>query len=196
MRFFRRKILAVAGALFTLLAVALAAHADAPGSDVEATQSATPRGRGLDRGGDKKKGQKKGGETTSSSSLASTVLKGYPSKGLKIPHFDEEGNLQMSFEIGVATRLDDEQLRMDAAQLETFEDGEREMIITLPSAVLNLNSWEITSERPVSIQRSDFELTGQTMTFNTKTKQGKFGGGVRMVIFNLDSPEGDQPGTP
>lgn len=102
----------------------------------------------------------------------------------------------MTFEIGLATRLDDEQLRMDTAQLETFEDGEREMLITLPSAVLNLSSWVITAESPVSIQRSDLELTGQTMVFDTKTRRGKLGGGVRMLIFELDSSEEEQPASP
>jgi hypothetical protein len=196
MRLFRRKLLAAVGALFPLLAIGLAAKPDGSSPEVPAQKSEKTQFKGSHRGGDKKNDQKRGATAASSSGLASAVLKGYPSKGLRIPYFDAEGNLQMTFEIGVATRLDDEQLRMDTAQLETFEDGEREMLITLPSAVLNLSSWVISTESPVSIQRSDLELTGQTMVFNTKTKQGKLGGGVRMLIFDLDSQEEQRPDAP
>lgn len=196
MRSFPRTLLAAASAFFTLFVLGLAAKPEGAPSEVAAQKSGKTQGKRTDRSRDKKGDAKKGSPGTSSSPLASSVLKGYPSKGLKIPYFDAEGSLQMTFEIGLATRLDDEQLRMDTAQLETFEDGEREMLITLPSAVLNLSSWVITAESPVSIQRSDLELTGQTMVFDTKTRRGKLGGGVRMLIFELDSSEEEQPASP
>jgi hypothetical protein len=197
MRLFHRKLLAAAGALFTLIVVPLVAKPEGAPPEGVAQKSEKTQGKGSGQTGEKKSDQKKKTSGTSSSPVASSVLKGYPSKGLKIPYFDAEGNLQMTFEIGVATRLDEEQLRMDTAQLETFEDGEREMLITLPSAVLNLSSGVMIAESPVSIQRSDLELTGRTMVFNTKTKQGKLGGGVRMLIFDLDtSEEKEQPASP
>jgi hypothetical protein len=196
MRSFRRKVQGVAGAFFTLIVVTLVAKPEGTPSEGAAEKSEKSQGNRSVQRRDKKGDQKKGSSGTSSSPLASSVLKGYPSKGLKIPYFDAEGSLQMTFEIGLATRLDEEQLRMDTAQLETFEDGEREMLITLPSAVLNLSSWVISAEMPVSIQRSDLELTGQTMVFNTKTKQGRLGGGVRMLIFELDTSEDEKPDAP
>jgi hypothetical protein len=196
MRLFRRQVQAVAGAFFTLIVVPLEAKPEGASPEGSAQKSEKSQGKSSKQSGDKKGDQKKGSSGTSSSPLASSVLKGYPSKGLKIPYFDAEGSLQMTFEIGLATRLDEEQLRMDTAQLETFEDGEKEMLITLPSAVLNLSSWVISAESPVSIQRTDLELTGQTMVFNTKTKQGKLGGGVRMLIFDLDTSEEEPPDAP
>jgi hypothetical protein len=196
MRSFPRTLLLAAGAFFTLWVLGLAAKPDGAPSEVAAPKSEKNQGKRSDLSGDKKGDPKKGRPGTSSSPLAATVLKGYPSKGLKIPYFDAEGSLQMTFEIGVATRLDDEQLRMDTAQLETFEEGEREMLITLPSAVLNLSNWVIRADQPVTIQRPDLELTGQTMVFNTKTRQGNLGGGVRMLIFDLDSSGEEQPASP
>jgi hypothetical protein len=196
MRSFPRTLLAAACAFFTLFVLGLAAKPEGAPSEVEAPKSEKNKGKRSDLSGDKKGGSKKGRPGTSSSPLAAAVLKGYPSKGLKIPYFDAEGSLKMTFEIGVATRLDDEQLRMDTAQLETFEEGEREMLITLPSAVFNLSSWVIRADQPVTIQRPDLELTGQTMVFNTKTRQGNLGGGVRMLIFDLDSSEEEQPASP
>lgn len=198
MRSFPRTLLAAACAFFTLFVLGLAAKPEGAPSEVEAPKSEKNQGKRSDLSGDKKGGSKKGRPGTSSSPLAAAVLKGYPSKGLKIPRHevDAEGSLQMTFEIGVATRLDDEQVRMDTAQLETFEEGEREMLITLPTAVFNLSSWVIRADQPVTIQRPDLELTGQTMVFNTKTRQGNLGGGVRMLIFDLDSSEEEQPASP
>jgi hypothetical protein len=198
MRSFRRKLLAAAGAFFTLSVVALVAKPEGAPPEGAAQKPEKTQGKRSEQTGEKKSDQKKKGTGTSSSPLAAAVLKGYPSKGVKIPRHevDAEGSLQMNFEIGVATRLDDEQVRMDTAQLETFEEGEREMLITLPTAVFNLSSWVIRADQPVTIQRPDLEVTGRTMVFNTKTRQGKLGGGVRMLIFDLDSSEEEQPASP
>ena len=111
----------------------------------------------------------------------------HPAKGLKIPYFDGEGKLQMIFVIGVATRLDADHIDMADMQVETFDDEQQhEMYIDLPTSVLNLNTSVISTQKRVVIRREDFILTGETMEFNTKTKQGMLGGSVRMLIYNLD----------
>lgn len=116
------------------------------------------------------------------------IPKGHDSKGLKIPYFDSAGKLQMTFNIGVASRLDDDRVQMADLQVETFDDGgASEMLIALPNSVLDLNTRVISAETHVKIWRADFELTGETIQFNTQTKQGKLGGGVRMLIYDLAS---------
>ena len=112
----------------------------------------------------------------------------HPAKGLKIPYFDNEGKLQMIFVIGVATRLDADHINMADMEVETFDDQQQhEMYIDLPTSVLNLNTSVITTQKHVTIRREDFILTGETMEFNTKTKQGSLGGAVKMLIYNLDN---------
>ncbi len=121
---------------------------------------------------------------------------GRDAKGLKIPYFDSEGKLQMRFDIGVAKRIDDDHVEMSKLQVETFDDaGEREMVMDLPTSVLNLTTSVITADHPVTIKRVDFEITGATMTFNTKTKQGGLGGRVRMLIYNLENETAPPPKT-
>jgi hypothetical protein len=113
----------------------------------------------------------------------------HPAKGLKIPYFDNEGKLQMIFIIGVARRLDADHIDMSDMQVETFdEQGQHEMYIDLPTSILDLNTSVISTQKHVTIRREDFILTGETMEFNTKTKQGSLGGSVRMLIYNLDNP--------
>jgi hypothetical protein len=123
---------------------------------------------------------------------------GHDAKGLKIP-YSEAGKLQMIFTIGVANRLDENHLKMTDLRVETFnDDGEREMLIDLPRSVLDLNTHVISTKERATIKRSDFEITGESMQFNTETKQGKLAGNVRMLIYNLAEesaakPEGETP---
>jgi len=112
----------------------------------------------------------------------------HPAKGLKIPYFDNEGKLQMNFVIGIATRIDADHIDMSDMQVETFDEQQQhEMYIDLPTSILDLNTSIITTQKRVTIRREDFILVGETMEFNTKTKQGSLGGSVRMLIYNLDN---------
>ena len=114
------------------------------------------------------------------------VSKDHDAKGLKIPYFDSEGKKQMVFTIGVASRIDDEHIGMTETQVETFdEEGESEMTIELPKSELNVNTNVITTKKHVVIKRDDFQITGETMEFNMKTRQGTLGGGVKMLIYNI-----------
>jgi hypothetical protein len=126
------------------------------------------------------------------------VPKGQPQKGLKIPIYDpESGKLQMNFEIGVATWVDDDNIKMGGLRIQTFKrDGTSELDIELPDSLFNVKSREVTSEGQVTLKRADFEISGKKMTFNTETKAGKFAGGVRMLIYNLNSQAAVQPAAP
>ena len=113
------------------------------------------------------------------------VPKGQPQKGLRIPIFSPEGKLMMSFQIGVAEVVDADHIKMGELRLETFkENGEHEFDIDLPDSIFNAKTKELTSKAHVLIKRHDFEITGNSMIFNTETKVGTFGNGVKMVIYD------------
>ncbi len=134
----------------------------------------------------KKDGKKADADSQEKGKLSLPILKGHDAFGLKIPYFDTEGKLQMVFNIGRASRIDEQRVSMAEMQLETFDDkGLSEMTIDLPKSVFNLETGIITSTTNVTIRRSDFEITGQAMVFNTETKQGKLSGSVRMLIYDL-----------
>jgi len=113
------------------------------------------------------------------------VPKGQPQKGLRIPIYSPLGLLMMNFQIGVATWVDDDNISMGDLKVETFkDDGTSEFHIDLPDSVFNIRTKELTSKAHVTVRRSDFEISGNSMTFNTETKVGQFGGGVKMIIFD------------
>jgi hypothetical protein len=119
------------------------------------------------------------------------VPKGQPQKGLRIPIYSPEGKLMMSFQIGVAEVVDADNIKMGDLRLETFKDtGEHEFDIELPDSIFNAKTKELISKAHVTIKRHDFEITGNSMTFNTETRVGKFGGGVKMVIYDARAAAG------
>ncbi len=143
---------------------------------------------------DAKKDEDKKKAAKEPAKLAFPVPIGHDSKGLKLPSFGPDGKLKMVFNIGVGTRVDEENVNMQDTQVQTFgEDGSREMDIDLPTSSFNLKTRVISTKQRVVITRDDFELSGNTMEFDTETRAGRLGGGVKMVIFDLaaETPEGD-----
>lgn len=122
--------------------------------------------------------------------------KGQDSIGVTIPYNDNKGRKTMNFRIGVASRVDDDHVKMSKLLIETFNDetGTKEMTIEMPLSALDLNTRIITGHDGVTIKRSDFEITGKNMEFNTETKQGRLAGDVRMVIHNLTDEIASKPG--
>ncbi len=145
------------------------------------------------RDSEKKAGAADTGKTSKEpEKLAFPVAIGYDSVGLKLPSFGLDGKLKVLFNVGVATRVDENNVKMTNTQVQTYdEDGSPEMDIALPTSTFHLSTRVITTEQSVTISREDFELTGQTMAFNTETRTGTLGGGVKMVIFDLAQETGD-----
>jgi len=127
----------------------------------------------------------KGGPENHPPGLDIPIPPGHSALGVKLPYYNEQGKLQMDFSIDAAFRVDDVHLQMKLVKMQTYDDdGKLEMTIDMPSSVLDLNTRVVTSDKPVKIRRTDFEITGDTMQFNTATRSGKIIGKVRMLIFN------------
>lgn len=125
--------------------------------------------------------------------LSLPLVKGQTSKGVIFPYNDGSGTKTMNFRIETATPLDDDHIKMSNLTIETLDEaGEKELTIDLPASVLDLQTRVITGSARVTIKRSDFEITGATMQFNTETKQGSIDGDVKMIIYDLrdDAPAG------
>lgn len=143
------------------------------------------KARETEKGKDKGKGKKSG-----SSELNIPIPIGHGAQGVQIPYYDEKGKLQMTFSITSATRLDDIHLKMESVKIETYTpEGVLDMSVETKSSVLDLNTKIVTSNEPATIRRSDFEITGDAMQFNTKTRDGNMSGNIRMLIYNTPGSE-------
>ena len=54
----------------------------------------------------------------------------------------------------------------------------------MSNAILNLDTRVLESKERSRIKRTDFEIAGDAMTFNTVTHQGTMNGNIHMTIFN------------
>jgi lipopolysaccharide export system protein LptC len=112
---------------------------------------------------------------------------GHDASGIKLPVYNEDGKLQMSFAIQMAKRVDKERLEMGVLKLETFdESGQPALSVEMEKSVLNLKTRVITSDRKTTVKRSDFEISGTNVEFDTNARTGRFIGATRMLVYNLE----------
>lgn len=112
---------------------------------------------------------------------------GHEVKGIRVPYYDVYGVKQLDFFAKQARRVDEDVIRMTDAEIEFFNDvGERDMKVTLPSAVFNFSTQILGSDQPSKIQRADFIVTGSKLVFHVPDKRGRLIGKVRMYVFDKD----------
>lgn len=183
--------------LISCLVLAVAGTALAKNVDKEKNKQKSGQ---KEKSGEKKKSvatdKKKSGDDSADGTVATQnekgkitipIVRGNDSKGLKIQYRDPQGKLQMVFVIGVARRLDDDRVQMEEMTVQTYDDdGNPEMTVDMPTSVFDLNTHVLTSNTSAKIKRNDFEVTGDSVAFNTDSKEGKLIGNVHMLIYDLN----------
>jgi hypothetical protein len=121
---------------------------------------------------------------------------GHEVKGLRVPLRNGDGKVDMQLDIESATRLDADNVEMRTVSIQTYnqETARPDAKIDLKTSTMNLATNVIRSQEPILVTRNDFQLTGDGMEFNSKTRQGRVVGNVKMVIydrkaFNSEAPE-------
>ena len=114
---------------------------------------------------------------------------GMPVNGIKVPQYSEDGRRLMLFEAAIAKKVDEKRVEMESLKLEALDGEGRKIFVELPQAVFNLNSRILTGENSAKISREDFEITGDSIEFNTKTRFGTLRGNVKMVISTEGNPK-------
>ena len=111
---------------------------------------------------------------------------GHEVKGLRVPLRTSEGKMDLQFDMESATRLDDQNVEMHTASIQTFDQqsSKPDVKINLKKSVMNMETDVITSQDPVLVTRSDFQLTADGMEFNSKTRQGKVFRNIRLLIYD------------
>ncbi len=81
------------------------------------------------------------------------------------------------------TRIDEQYL--DLLQLVIFvhnAEGQAETTVSMDEAVYDLQSGELRSKTPSTIEQPRFTMTGETMIFDTDTQVARLVGDVRLVV--------------
>lgn len=112
---------------------------------------------------------------------------GQSAKGLVLPYYNLEGQLEARVEAAVAKRTDQDHIRFEGVKFTTFTpQNTPDLSIDMPTSVLDLNSRVITSQDRTTIRRGAVTIAGDTLRFDTNDRKGTLVGNVKMVITNAD----------
>ncbi len=110
---------------------------------------------------------------------------GHEAKGLILPNYDLQGHLLGRFEAATASRVDEDHVHFKDLKMTTYDAQEKpDYHVAMTDGVLNLETRVINSSTRTTIKRTDFEIAGDAMQFNTLTHQGTLTGNVHMTLFN------------
>ena len=108
---------------------------------------------------------------------------GHEAKGLVLPDFDLEGHLRGKFEAGTARRIDDEHISFQHLKIVTYTpENTTDLMIEMSDSVLDLKTRLLTSKARSTIKRADFNISADSVEFDTNTHTGRLIGNVKMVI--------------
>jgi hypothetical protein len=140
---------------------------------------------GQSKGGKKKAGTSAtAGESPGDQSLTNIPLPiGHEAKGLVLPDFDGDGRLRGKFEAGTAHRIDQEHVGFQHLKITTYTpESQTDLQIDMKTSVLDLKTRILSSQERTTIQRSDFNIAGDSVQFDTNSKTGRLSGNIKMVI--------------
>ena len=111
---------------------------------------------------------------------------GHDVKGLRLPVRNDQGKLDMQFDVETARRIDDQNVEMHTTVIQTYnqQTEKPDAKIYLRDSEMNLDTEVITTKDPVKITRDDFLLTADSGQFNSKTRHGVVYGHIDLVIYN------------
>ena len=117
-------------------------------------------------------------------SLANIPLPiGHEAKGLVLPDFDLQGHLRGRFEAESAKRLDEVHIGFHVLKITTYTpENQPDLMIELSESILNLKTRILSSNERSTIKRTDFNIAGDSVEFDTNARVGKLVGNVKMVI--------------
>ncbi len=112
------------------------------------------------------------------------ITAGHDARGLVVPEYDLQGRIRGKLEAGVTRRLDDQNIEFEGVKFTTFvpETQKPDLEVTMNSSVFNLKTQVLTSKVRSTVKRADFEVAGDTMTFEMLTRHGTLEGNVKMVV--------------
>ena len=108
---------------------------------------------------------------------------GHEAKGLVLPDFDANGHLRGRIEAGTAHRMDEEHVGFQNLKITTYTpENQTDLRIDMNTSVLDLKTRVLSSQERTTIQRSDFNIAGDSVQFDTNSRTGRLVGNVKMVI--------------
>jgi hypothetical protein len=108
---------------------------------------------------------------------------GHEAKGLILPDFDARGRLRAKFEAGTGRRIDEDHMTFDNLKITTYTPQKQtDLQIEMQKSVLDLKTRVLSSKEKTTVIRSDFNIVGDSVQFDTVSRTGRLIGNVKMVL--------------
>lgn len=119
------------------------------------------------------------------SAFGRMIPAGFVNRGVVIPSFDSQGRKSSEMRAETVVRLDEKCLRAESMVIDLIaRDPGQNMTVTLPEAFFDLQERILRSDTRSTVIRADFETSGDSMVFDSRTSIGSMTGHVRTLIFD------------
>lgn len=170
--------------LALILAMSSGLRAEQPAAAASPAQAASPAPKKKkDQSG---KSENKEEEAKTDDDQFGFIQKGKPVKGIRIPHYGDDGKLQMMFDAAEAVKVDDTHVKLKDLKIDATGDDGKKFYVELPSSVFNLETRILDGDERVLIRREDFEITGDAGQFEVKKRFARIKGNVKMIIYSTE----------
>lgn len=120
-------------------------------------------------------------------SIGTMIPEGMRNLKVRIPGFDN-GRPTSLVIADAMTRQDTNHLFAEGVVMHLYNAEPKNNIrVDLRSAIYHMDTKQMSSTERSKVSRSDFQIEGDSMTFDTITSHGTMTGHVHMVIFDLSS---------
>jgi hypothetical protein len=168
-----------------LIALVLAAPAFAHAEDKPKSSSKGKNGTGT--------GKAKGKEeevivtSTGFDTIGSMIPEGIKNLKVRIPGFDAGRNTSLIVAKSM-TRVNPQEIFAEDMTIHLYHEQEKDNVrVDLRTGTYHMDTKLLTSKERSKVTRSDFQIEGDTMVFDTTTSQGKMAGRVHMIIYDSGS---------
>lgn len=109
-------------------------------------------------------------------------------KGIRFPHFEGTDKLSMRFNAESAERTSETTFHFQGLRIEVFDDSPDKpaMQVLLKNAVFDRDTGLLTSKETAKITGETFEIVGQSLEFDSKTRSSKLLGPVAMTVTQIE----------
>ncbi|MEQ1747985.1 MAG: hypothetical protein ABL974_01075 [Prosthecobacter sp.] len=115
----------------------------------------------------------------------------FVNRGVIIPSFNAEGRKSSELRAETLTRIDDDRLQAGKVNIEIYAaDPAQNIQVQLISAVHHMTDQVLRSGERSVVRRSDFETSGDSLVFDSRTSIGSMKGRVRTLIFDTSALSG------
>lgn len=109
-------------------------------------------------------------------------------KGIRFPHYEKGDKLSMRFNAESAERASEAKFNFKGLRIEVFDDSPDKpaMEVLLDKALFDRDTGLLTSEDRAKISGESFEIIGQQLEFDSKTRSSRLLGPVQMTITQME----------